>query len=240
MARQVPDARDRIKYLSLGNELLVLTSRVIPLPEETLSEVLSWEAFVRYVDEVGSHARARFPDTKITVTLTWHAVSSPELEELIIELRDHTDVLAINYYEDRESVGRLTTTVEDILGRYPADWPVVFQELGFLAPPDDEQLQVAFLERAFRMARESNSRVPYLGFFSLHDWHFEPEPCEPLDTPDPCDPCEADCRWCGTANEGLTVYLSKAGLLRVDDTPKHAWDSFKALALESRNATQGP
>jgi hypothetical protein len=192
-----------------------------------------WRGFERYVHEVGAQVHEHLPRAKVTVTFTTVFLSSEPTRSNILALRDDTDVLAVNFYDYVDSASHLTSAFETIFQDYPADWPIAFQELGFLAPPDTEPLQVAFIEEAFDFGARESSRIPYMGFFSLHDWHLEPEPCEPIGAADPCDPCEPDCRWCGSAN-GPADWVSTVGLLRDDGSAKPAWEPFKALAAEFR------
>ncbi len=232
LVRQVPAARERVRYLVLGNEVDLFVARDAAgagrffRPDGTATP--AWLGYLRLVRALAPHARQRLPSAQVGVSVTLATALDLRGSRHVAALDASTDVTALTYHDGEPD--RFGVALRALLARGPRH-PVVFQEVAFHAPSGEEAARSRFVEGVFRAWRAAGERVPYLGFFSLHDWHHEPEPCEPPALPALCDPCDPGCRFCGTANAGGDVFVVRsAGLLRSDDTAKPAWSSFKELA----------
>ncbi len=166
-----------------------LATVVVPWSFRRMGEPMpSWSGYLRLVHELAPYIRAKLPRAAFTTSFSSGALTRQSLRPARALLHD-LDALAITSYDAGPGTGRFTASLDRVLALYP-DKPVVFQEIGFAAPPGDEALHVAFVEEVFEAWHNAGARVPYVGFFSLHDWYQAPEPC---DAPHSCDACDPGC-----------------------------------------------
>lgn len=229
LVEQVPASRDHVIAVALGSEVDLFNQRYAPRGSPWFfrrsgAPTPSFIAYRRLVHELAPYIRAKLPRAMVTTSFSAPAAGGWTLRPARWLSHD-LDALGLTYYDAGPGSGRFQASLTHILALYP-EQPVLFQEIGFAAPAADEALQVDFVNEVFRAWRQAGDRVPYAGFFSLHDWYRAPEPCS---APHICDPCAPGCVPCGTANHSLAALVMHDGLLRADDSPKPAWRTFKKL-----------
>ncbi len=230
LVAQVPASRDHVIAVALGSEVDLFNQRYAPRGSPWFfrrsgAPTPAFIAYRRLVHELAPYIHAKLPRALVTTSFSAPAASGRMLRPARW-LAGDLDALGLTYYDAGPGSGRFAASLTRVLALYPKQ-PVVFQEIGFAAPAAEEALQVGFLQEVFRAWHHAGDRVPYAGFFSLHDWYRAPEPCA---APRSCDPCAPGCVPCGTANHSLAALVMHDGLLRADDSAKPAWNVFKALA----------
>jgi len=205
-----PFLRNRVRYLSLGNESDIYLSAH---PEEI-------EAFSVFLNSAHQHLKIIAPKLTVSTTLTDAGALQPEFQDLIKQMDAHF----LTYYHGQHGLeGRfkdaskvkaeIITLATKLDGR-----PIVFQEIGFPANEalgSSPQKQAEFIEGVFDAWDELDSRVPLINYFMMYDF--------------PEEFVKEQVSYYGITNdaEPLVKFMSSLGLHKADGTPRPGWKVFK-------------
>jgi hypothetical protein len=205
----VPLLRDRIRYLSIGNESDIYLSAH---PDEI-------EAFGIFLNAAYQHAKKIAPNLTIGTTLTDAGALRPEFQKLI----KHTDAHVLTYYHGQVGLDGAfkdtANTKEGILALAATldDRPIIFQEIGFPAHQQisSEEKQAEFVNGVFDAWDKLGDRVPFLNYFMMYDF--------------PESIIKDQLSYYGVKDntEPLVRFLTSLGLHRADGTPRQSWRVFE-------------
>lgn len=205
--RLLPLIRDRVHYLSIGNEVDVyfLNGRE--------DEIAAYKALV---DHARDYIHARAPEIKVGITITaggWTGGRGDELLPLI----EHNDALISTFYALHGNFQVLApnhvSTLFPALVDVADGKPLVFQELGYPASNlngSSEAAQAEFVREVFAAWQGREQQIPFVNFFLLHDF--------------PEDLIEDLALYYGIANPNFIAYLDSLGFRYRNGAPKAAWD----------------
>lgn len=204
-----PFLRNRVRYLSIGNESDIYLSAH---PDEI-------EAFGVFLNSAQQHVKKIAPKLSVSTTLTDAGALRPEIQELI----KHMDAHFLTYYHGQHGVEGAfkdtEKTKEDILALAAKldDRPIIFQEIGFPAHQEigSPEKQAEFVNGVFDAWDELGSRVPLVNYFMMYDFPeaFVKEQVSYYGVTDNTEP--------------LVRFMSSLGLHKVDGTPRPSWNVFK-------------
>ncbi len=203
-----PLLRNRIRYLSIGNESdIYLSANPDELP-----------AFVVFFESARQHAKSIAPHLVVGTTLSAEGATRSRFHELLAAADAHF----LTYYHGKSEVAdgfQDSATTRDALLAMAAnldDRPIVFQELGYPASDEisSEQKQAAFVTGVFDAWDELGARVPFVNYFMMYDF--------------PDEMARQQMSYYGVDDEevGFLSFVTSLGLHRVDRTPRAGWDVF--------------
>lgn len=205
--RLLPLIRDRVHYLSIGNEVDVyfLNGR-----EDEIA------AYKTLVDHARDYIHARAPEIKVGITITADGWTG-EHANTLLPLIEHNDALISTIYALHGNFQVLApnhvSTLFPALVDVADGKPLVFQELGYPASAlngSSEAAQAEFVHEVFAAWQGREQQIPFVNFFLLHDF--------------PTADLINAYLYYGINNPNFFAYLDSIGFRYRDGTAKAAWD----------------
>lgn len=204
----LPHLNQQVRYLSIGNEVDVYLRLH---PEEWATYKQFYEAALTYVHQTA-------PWIKVGVTATFGGAK--DVPEQVADLNTMSDVFIMTYYPLQADFGVRPTDSPLVdfpqMVKWAGDKPLILQEVGYPAAESlgsSEAAQAGFVQAVFQAWNADAAHIPFLSYFALGD--FTDAMCQNFLTyyglPD---------------QQRFYDYLCTLGLLKVDGTPRQAWQVF--------------
>ena len=211
----LPHLNDRVQYVAIGNEVDAYLSAH---PDE-------WKPYKQFYEAALAHIHQTAPWIKVGVTTTFSGTLSAD--EQVADLNALSDVFMMTYYPLKNdfSVRPADSPLTDFpqMVKWAGDKPLILQEVGYPAAESlgsSEAIQADFVRNVFKAWDADAAHIPFLSYFALGDFSD--------------DICKQFLTYYGLPDQQYFYdYLCTLGLLKVDGTPRQAWqvfeDSGKAL-----------
>ncbi len=206
----LPHLNERVRYLSVGNEVDVYLSAH---PEE-------WGAYKSFYDDAVTYVHSVAPGIQVGVTTTYSGASGASAKQ-VAELNQSSDIFLLTYYPldeafvVKEPAAPLTDFPQMVA--LAGGKPVILQEVGYPSSAtlrSSEPQQAEFVANVFTAWKAAGDKIPFLSFYVLHDL-----------TPKMCDDLAEYYGLPGQA-ANLKAYLCSLGLRQANGTPKPAWQAL--------------
>ncbi len=213
-----PDLRERVDYLSIGNEVDVYLG----------ANPAEFDSYRRFYEDALAYVHSVAPNVKVGVTVTFGGALGKDAARVKRLLRK-SDVAILAYYpfdagfQFANPHAPITDLPKMIAWASPKK--LLLQEVGFSSAPmlgSSEEAQATFVRDFFAAWDQTGDAIPFASIFMLHDL--------------PEKTCNELSRYYGLRSPAFDAYLCSIGLLRVDGTPKKAWDAL--LQLRHAEATR--
>jgi hypothetical protein len=192
----IPGFRERVRYLSLGNEVDAYFVANFGGQQEV------WENYFDFCAAVAEELRPVLPYTKFGVTWTFPGMRDyPVPWSLSLK---GMDCVFVNYYagDGANNVASPSQYAQEfqelraLADAHGGGRPIVFQELGMPTDPTlggSEAKQAAFLQFILNQWDDAGIRIRFLSWFTLHDFLYDPALKVHLATPaDPTSTIEVE------------------------------------------------
>lgn len=212
---KIPD--EQLQSLSLGNEIDSYLNK----------HSGEWKQYQVFYEAVAKYVKSKKPNLKVGVTATFKGLTQTAKSNYQT-LNKNSDVIMVNYYpvndETDFSVKNPSVVHKDfaaLLPLYP-NTPFYVMEIGYPTSnvlKSTEKKQKQFIIEVFKMWDKNAGRIPYMGFFNLHDWSKK--------TTDEFTKYYGF----GSGSKYFSAFLGTLGLRHSDSTDK---PGFKQFVLEAK------
>lgn len=204
----LPHLEEKTHYVSIGNEVDVY---LMAHPDE-------WKPYKQFYEAALTYIHQTAPWIKVGVTTTFGGTLSAY--EQVVDLNTMSDVFIMTYYPLKDGFG--VRPPDSPLSDFPqmvkwaGDKPLILQEVGYPAAESwgsSEADQADFVRNVFKAWDADAVHIPFLSYFAMGD--FSDELCKGFMT------------YYGLPDQQVFYdFLCTLGLLKVDGTPRQAWQAF--------------
>jgi len=204
-----PYITPQVRYISIGNEVDVYLA----------AHPAEWTSYQTFYENALAYIHQTLPGIQVGVTSTYTGASGAQ-QLNVTQLNTMSDVWIFTYYplgagfvpNGPQSPIADFATMRTMAGNRP----VVLQEVGYPTSTvisSSESDQATYVSNVFQAWQSSSGQMPFLNYFSLHD--FTPTFCSSL------------ARYYGDPNDpAFAAYLCTLGLHHDDGTVKPAWQTL--------------